>query len=141
MRPAGKIIAALLLAAILPAGYLFLRNAGRWIIGFSTEANQGVVVIQLDSDPARKAKIVFRQAQGFPTAKVILTTPGQSLPRGQIIFFDNTLPPGRVIVEIEGHRLDIMKRAIVVDGIEHAWPPEYIYTGPLFLLGGTALGW
>lgn len=124
MKLAGKIVTAALLAILLlSAGYWAMRGSGHWIIDFSSETNQGVVVIHLDSDPTRKAKIVFPQAQGFPAAQVILKTHDLSLPRGKIVFFDNTTRPGHMILEIDGHRLDIMKRAIVVDGTQHSWTP------------------
>jgi hypothetical protein len=124
MKPIVSIIAVILLIALLVGGYRIMRGSGHWVIDFSAEAQQGVMVIHLDADPARKATLVFTQAREFPISQVILKNPSLSLPRGQIVFFDNTARPGRVTLEIEGHRIDIMDRALLVDGIEHTWSPS-----------------
>lgn len=123
MKPVVFIIAGILFVALLFGGYRTIRGSGHWVIDFSAEAEQGVMVIHLDADPARKATLFLPQARDFPTAQVILKNPGRPLPRGKIVFLDDTTRPGRVTLEIDGHRLDIMERALFVDGTEHTWSP------------------
>lgn len=125
MKLIGKgLTATVLIILLLAAGYWAIRGSGHWVLDFSTEADNGVATIYLDSNPTQKTKVLFPKAPNFPTAQVILKTYTQSLPRGKIVFSDATILPGRVIIEIDGHRLDIMSRAIITNGIEYPWKPS-----------------
>jgi len=124
MKLIGKRITATVLGIlVITAGYWVMRGSSHWILDYSTETDNGVVTIYLDSSPTQKTKVIFPKAQEFPTGQVILKTPTQSLPRGKIMSADTTILPGRVLIEIDGHRLDIMSRAIITNGIEYPWTP------------------
>lgn len=121
MRTAGKIIAAFLVVTLLLTGWWMMRGSGHWVAEFSTEADKNVLIIHLDSNLSQRAKILLPQTEAYPTAQVILDNLHSPLPHGKIVFIDNTVLPGRVIIEIDGHQLDIMSRAIITNGTEYPW--------------------
>lgn len=59
-------------------------------------------------------------AQTFE-GKVAFEGPNSQVPFGKIIFFDTTYLPGTLTLDIFGHKVEMMKRALVLNFQEHTW--------------------
>ncbi|MDD2707129.1 MAG: hypothetical protein PHV34_03905 [Verrucomicrobiae bacterium] len=62
--------------------------------------------------------IDMKLPDSFAAADIEVTSGQTRLPVGKIIFFDGTIPPGRLKISIGGHLIDIMPGSVEVDGRE-----------------------
>ena len=52
---------------------------------------------------------------------IVFTGPGDTIPFGDILFFDTTYLPGTVTLDLFGHEIEIMGRTLILNFQEHPW--------------------
>jgi hypothetical protein len=120
--------------AITLVGYVVVFNwiehrrvkDGPWQITFQNASGQLELVINQGSEGIRGVRIEFTNAPITTNlAQTIQFTAGRKVPFevpfGRCVFLDPLFLPGKVVLEIAGHELQIMPRVLVADGTEHPW--------------------
>jgi hypothetical protein len=62
-----------------------------------------------------------------PPTSVVIDIPRKPLPFGEIIFDDLMYLPGTVTFNFFGHIVELIPRALFINGREHAWRPNALY--------------
>ena len=124
-------VAAFVLALILyVVGFNFIESrrvkSGPWDVTFQNSAGQLELVIQQDSLSIRDVRIQFTNAPlSSNLAETIYFTAGRkvpfAVPFGRCVFLDPLFLPGKAVLEIAGHEIQIMPRVLVLNGKEHSW--------------------
>jgi len=52
------------------------------------------------------------------------------VPFGHCVFLDPLFLPGKAVLEIAGHEIQIMPRKLMLDGVEHSWSATNAFTLP-----------
>jgi hypothetical protein len=66
--------------------------------------------------PARNNSTTSRFAEAKPVPF--------DVPFGKCIFLDTTFLPGTVTLQLFGHEIELLPRALIIDHQEHPWLPE-----------------
>jgi len=120
--------------AITLIGYIVVFNwiehrrvkNGPWEITFQNAGGQLELVINQNSEAIRDVRIQFTAATlGTNLSQTIQFTAGRKVPFdvpfGKCVFLDPLFLPGKAVLEIAGHEIQLMPRVLMLDGAEHAW--------------------
>ena len=120
--------------AIALVGYIVVFNwiehrrveSGPWEVTFRNATGQLELTIQQSSLAIRDVKIVITDAR--PDTNLMQTVrfvAGKKVPFdvpfGRCVFLDPLFLPGKAVLEIAGHEIQIMPRVLIADGTEHPW--------------------
>jgi hypothetical protein len=113
---------------VLGLGFFVLVKLGRggrepWELEFTANP-AGQVNITIKNDTLRISPVLIQtnvpSPLDFQHAKIRMKRRTE-LPVGKLVFCDVTRLPGRLTLEIGGHTLDVMERALIVNGEEISW--------------------
>jgi len=131
-------VAAFFLALILYiVGFNWIENrrvkSGPWNVTFHNVAGQLELVILQDSLAIRDVRLRFTNASlSTNLVESILFTAGRKVPFdvpfGRCVFLDPLFLPGKAVLEIAGHEIQIMPRVLMLDGVEHPWRGSNTFT-------------
>ena len=102
--------------------HLRLRK-GPWELTFKSDA-EGVPVLVINQTAIGITNVVIRiegKTMGQSPETIEFTGPGDSVPFGEILFFDTTYLPGTLTLELFGHEVEMMPRTLVLNFEEHPW--------------------
>ncbi|OHB70432.1 MAG: hypothetical protein A2V70_12715 [Planctomycetes bacterium RBG_13_63_9] len=119
-----KILAVSLLIVLLVIGTVQWMSSGpAWLLSARNSADGVIIEIykEHDSEPTYSTLL-----EGRSIARDIQRVVRQDLPAdvGATTFFDETIPPGRWTLVLGGAELDIMERALILDGGNEIRPHE-----------------
>lgn len=102
-----------------------VRN-GPWEVTFQNSAGELELVINQHSEAIRDVRIRFAGAPlGTNLSQTIQFTAGRKVPFdvpfGRCVFLDPLFLPGKVVLEIAGHEIQFMPRALLINGTDHPW--------------------
>jgi hypothetical protein len=102
-----------------------VRN-GPWEVTFQNSNGDLELVINQASEGIRDVRLHFTEVPfGTNQSQTIQFTAGRkvpfALPTGRCIFLDPLFLPGKAVLDIAGHEIQIMPRVLIVDGVEHPW--------------------
>jgi len=132
--------------AITLLGYIVVFNwiehrrvkNGPWEVTFQNTGGQLELVINQDSGAIRGVRIQFTNAPlSTNLTQTTQFTAGRKVPFdvpfGKCVFLDPLFLPGKVVLEIAGHEIQIMPRVLILDGVEHLWSStnSFALTGPM----------
>jgi len=130
-------VAAFVLALILyVVGFTWIESrrvkSGPWNVTFQNTAGELELVIQQDSLAIRDVRIQFTNAPlSTNLTETIQFTAGRKvpfdIPFGRCVFLDPLFLPGKAVLEIAGHEIQIMPRVLVLDGVERDWNSEMTF--------------
>lgn len=138
MKPEGALrhflLAFLLALACYALLYKFIEDRrtqkGPWQITFAVnDDGYPLMVVDHPSLAITNVQIAFAGEQAPPTnalGKLVFSQPQPvpyPVPFGQCVFMDTTFLPGSVAFRLYGHAIELLPRALIVDGQEHPWFP------------------
>ena len=131
-------VAAFVLALILyVVGFNWIESRrvknGPWVVTFQNTGGQLELVINQNSEAIRDVRIQFHGAPlNTNLTETVQLTAGRKVPFdvpfGRCVFLDPLFLPGKAVLEIAGHEIQIMPRVLVIDGVEHQWKDENDFT-------------
>lgn len=104
------------------------RKDGPWEVTFTTDDNSPALTIHHAKLGLTNITFVFIGAEAQTNLPITIRfehgrVAPFALPFGKCIFLDTLFLPGTVTVEMFGHEIQILPRAMSVDRIERAWLP------------------
>ncbi len=140
MKPGGVLKHFVLAFAIALTAYVSFYSCDRhlrlrhgpWQVTFATDASgsPAIIVVQPRLNIAN-LKIVIA---GEPVPEmaqpqtVLFDKPAQQVPFGKLIFDDLMYEPGTVTFDFFGHIVELLPRALILDGREHPWQSDTTIT-------------
>lgn len=118
-----KNIPTLIILVLLVGTFFFWRGGSRWVLDFNhRDQNVDLTISNAEVVPNGVTLIIpSKQKLTFKPDTVEVGGMSDHLPIGAITFADTTTLPGRVILQIEDNEIDIMKRALIINGVEYHW--------------------
>jgi len=115
---------AILFIAIYFINRSFIRGNQYWVVAF--EAKNGSRQISISrSNSSILVNILFTKIKSdqFKGSKKIIfsSSKNNELPFGRLKTFDLTTFPGYIVLEIYGHEIKILERALIIDKHEYYW--------------------
>lgn len=102
--------------------HLRLRK-GPWSLTFTNE-DDGTPSLVINQHAVGITNVVVQfvgESVTLPPTTVSFWGPGVSVPFGEVIFFDTTYLPGTVTFDLYGHKVELLRRTMVINFKEHAW--------------------
>lgn len=107
-------------------GHLRTRK-GPWQLEFTADTNSvPAVVIHQPSLGVERFQLIFageRVPTNFVPATIRFDTPQQTVPAGEFLYHDLMYLPGVVTLNLFGHGIELLPRALIVNGREEPWRP------------------
>jgi len=115
---------AVIFIAVYFVNRSFVRGNQYWIVAF--EAKNGSRQISISrSNSSILVNILFTKikSDSFKESKKIIfnSSKDNGLPFGRLKTFDLTTFPGYIALEIYGHEIEILERALIIDKHEYYW--------------------
>ena len=109
-----------------------VRN-GPWEVTFQNSNGDLELVVNQTSEAIGDVRIHFADVTiSTNLRQTIQFTAGKSvpfaLPVGRCVFLDPLFLPGKAVLEIAGHEIQLMPRVLVLDGVERTWKATNFYT-------------
>jgi hypothetical protein len=127
-RIVPHILGALLLAVVLYTGGFWLdqhlrTRRGPWEVAFGhTAEGSPMMEIQQKHLGVRDVRIIFLDEKtNAEPAHVRFDTPGSAAPWGRVKYEDLTYLPGVITLEVLGHEIEMLPRALYVNRHAVAW--------------------
>lgn len=122
--------------ALAAAGYVTLFHLiehrrpkyGPWVVRFDTQTN-GAVRLLIDQPKLGITNVELRMTlRNHPAtnySQIVRFDKARQVPFdvpfGQCIFLETTFLPGTVTLRMEGHEIELLPKALVVDRLRYAW--------------------
>ena len=119
-------VAALLVYIIVFASLQSCRTTkGPWRVVFMSDNSGAPGILVTHPKLNISERILFTDqkiAQSNLVREIIFADPTQTnVPFGEVVFQDLTFLPGTVTLNLFGHEIEMIPRALTVDKQEHAW--------------------
>jgi hypothetical protein len=105
---------------------------GPWAVTFVKEPGSAPL-IQIDHTALQVTNVQIRFNTGTdaaPTNARVDFVAGREVPFpvpfGECVFMDPLFLPGTVTLELFGHRVQMLPRTLMIDGLEHGWKSDSI---------------
>jgi len=103
----------------------FRVRQGPWQITFSAGTGAPAIVINQPRLGIRNVKLIFPGATTTRATETIAFDYARAVPfnvpGGQCVFLDTISLPGNVTLQIHGHQIQLLPRALTLDHREQAW--------------------
>ena len=100
------------------------QTASKWSILYFKGAND-TISLKIKNGKLLSEGVTLELWAKLPTdfteIEVVFPNKTKALPVGVIIFKDFTVLPGRLTLEVDGSKIDLMSRALLIDGVEFQW--------------------
>lgn len=99
------------------------RGSGHWQVVLHDVDVHMAFTIQRVQNGKESLTVIFEDKYTGALKPTYYSLPKDavSLPDTKLIFADTTMLPGRVTLQVLGHTLDIMERALIINGKDHSW--------------------
>lgn len=116
-----KLVPVIAVLVILMACYFYFQSY--WQLEYVNTDGPLTVKISESNDNDLVATVVFLSQNSNNLHGNIFKLPhdAEDLPDTSLEFADTTIGPGRVIIIMHGHKIDIMTRNIIIDDVEYDW--------------------
>ena len=111
-------------------GVEYLRyRKGPWEVQFSSTNGTAALVVNQPALGISDVAIVLneeRVAPGFTNSIETYTEPREvpfPVPHGRVVYVDMTFLPGTVTYDLQGHAIELLPRALLINGREYEWKP------------------
>ena len=99
---------------------------GPWVIDFSEQAGVAALTIQQPTLGITNVQIRFAGAARMTNSPqrfefALARQVPFELPFGKCIFQDTTFLPGTIVLQIQGHEIQLLPRALTIDKVERSW--------------------
>ena len=125
LNAVGQLTLGLIVGALCVSigSILLCRTSGSpWHLRFQSRGDSILVTISCAKPMIPPAVIVLlNTAASVPVDEEIDMRGAQRLPLGTLTFEDTVMRPGRITMNICGHEIDAMQRALIVDKNEYLW--------------------
>jgi hypothetical protein len=124
----------LLFGVVVLAGYAALFGwighrrvvKGPWMVTFASPAGTPSLAIEQPTLGIHDVRIVFPEARAATNAPERIAFSQArpvpfDVPFGRCVFLDPLFLPGTVVLDIEGHQIQILPRVLTIDRVEHPW--------------------
>jgi hypothetical protein len=127
-----------LVAYLLGFGWIEHRRVrrGPWEVTFTNIAGVPAIAVQQPALQLTNVVIRFTGTTAPPDWSVTVhfeagrAVPFE-LPAGKCVFVDALFLPGTVVCEVFGHEIQLMPRALTVDGVAHPWRSGAMFELPV----------
>jgi len=102
--------------------FIFWRSGQGWQLQFEQRGQDVLLKITQARYVPAGVNLVIPSGVFFTDPQFVeIRSRGDTVPVGEISFVDTTILPGRVTLVLEGNEIDIMSRALIVNGAEYEW--------------------
>jgi hypothetical protein len=104
---------------------------GPWTVTFANDSGHPVLEVNQPALKLQRVRIVFSNAPGATNASQTIQFSRArkvpfDLPFGQCVFQDPLFQPGTVAMKVFGHEVQLMPRALTIDGKERPWRSDEV---------------